>query len=83
VLVFNKHYGKYEDLPFDLRHKGGAVVFDLAPETDRKGIASARNALAVEFARKLKPFLQQPSTACEALGKAGRSRWCGRSLESH
>lgn len=35
VLVFNKKYGKYEDLPFDLRHKGGAVVFDLAPISDR------------------------------------------------
>jgi hypothetical protein len=31
LLVFNKHYGKYEDLPFDLRHKGGAVVFDIQP----------------------------------------------------
>jgi len=67
VLVFNKHYGKYEDLPFDLRHKGGAVVFDLSPGTDRKGIASARNALAAEFARKLKPFLQAPSRSEEPL----------------
>jgi hypothetical protein len=67
ILVFNKHYGKYEELPFDLRHKGGAVVFDLAPGTDRKGITSARNTLATEFARKLKPFLQEPSRSKEPL----------------
>jgi len=42
VLTFNMHYGKYEDLPFDLRHKGGAVVFDVAPGMDRGKIASAR-----------------------------------------
>lgn len=67
VFVFNKHYGQYEELPFDLRHKGGAVVFDLAPGTDRKGIASARNTLATELARKLKPFLQEPSRRKELL----------------
>lgn len=49
VLVFNKHYGKHEDLPFDLRHKGGAVVFDLAPEAERKEIAATRKSLADDF----------------------------------
>jgi hypothetical protein len=24
ILVFNKHYGSYEHLPFDLRHKGSS-----------------------------------------------------------
>lgn len=67
VLVFNEHYGKYGELPFDLRHKGGAVVFDLAPGPDRKGIALARNALAAGFVRKLKPFLQDPSRIKEPL----------------
>ncbi|MBZ5650258.1 MAG: hypothetical protein LAO18_07215 [Acidobacteriia bacterium] len=60
VLVFNRHYGTHENLPFDLRHKGGAVVFDLAPEADRKQIAAVRKSLADDFGRKLKPFLQQP-----------------------
>jgi len=67
VLTFNKHYGKYEDLPFDLRHKGGAVVFDLAPDTDRRKTMSARKALADEFARKLKPFLEQQPRLKETL----------------
>jgi hypothetical protein len=59
-LVFNKHYGRHEDLPFDLRHKGGAVVFDLAPEADRQVIAAVRKSLVVDFVQKLTPLLQQP-----------------------
>ncbi len=67
VLVFNTHYGTHEDLPFDLRHKGGAVVFGLDPRADRKEIAAACRVLAVDFARKLKPFLQQPPRIKEPL----------------
>jgi hypothetical protein len=67
VLVFNKHYGKHEDLPFDLRHKGGAVDFDLAPEAHRKEIAETRKLLADSFVRKLTPILQLPSRIKAAL----------------
>ncbi len=67
VLVFNTHYGNHEDLPFDLRHKGGAVVFGLSPNADRNEIAGVRRALAVDFVRKLKPFLQQPPRIKEPL----------------
>ena len=71
VLVFNKHSGAYEDLPFDLRHKGGAVVFDLAPEADRKEIAAVRKSLTEGFVRKLKPFLQAPPRIREPLSLRG------------
>lgn len=67
VLVFNKHYGMYEDLPFDLRHKGGAVVFDLAPGADRKEIEAQRKTLCDDLVRKLTPFLQQPPRIKESL----------------
>jgi hypothetical protein len=67
VLVFNRHYGTHEDLPFDLRHKGGAVVFDLPPEADRPNIVAVRKALVVDFVRKLRPFLQQPPRIKEQL----------------
>jgi hypothetical protein len=60
LLVFNQHYGSYEHLPFDLRHKGGGVVFNLAPQADRKQIAVVRASLADDLFRKLKPFLQEP-----------------------
>ena len=67
LLVFNKHYGAHEDLPFDLRHKGGAVVFDLRPGAGRKDIDAQRKALADEFVRKLRPFLQLPPRIRELL----------------
>jgi hypothetical protein len=67
LLVFNKHYGAYEHLPFDLRHKGGGVVFDLPPEADRKQIADVRASLADAFFRKLKPFLQETPRIKEKL----------------
>lgn len=39
LMVFNRHYGAHEELPVDLRHKAGALVFDLPPrrgqEADR------------------------------------------------
>lgn len=67
VLVFNKHYGTYEELPFDLRHKGGAVVFDLSPTASRKDIEAVRKCLAEDFSRKLKLFAQLPSRIKEPL----------------
>ena len=71
LLVFNKHYGAYEHLPFDLRHKGGGVVFDLAPEADRKQIAAVRASLADDFVRKLRPFPQAPPRIKESLSLRG------------
>jgi len=67
LLVFNKHYGAYEDLPFNLRHKGGAVVFDLAPGAERNEIDAQRKVLAEDFVRKLRPFLQLPPRIKEPL----------------
>jgi hypothetical protein len=67
VLVFNKHYGTYEDLPFDLRHKGGAVDFNLKPEASKDEIAAERRLLTDAFVRKLKPFVEGPPRIKEAL----------------
>jgi hypothetical protein len=63
ILVFNAHYGAYEDLPFDLRHKGGAVVFDLAPGADGAAIKAERKKLAAQFAAKLKPYIAAAAEA--------------------
>src|SRR6185436_20987410 len=60
LLVFNKHYGSYEELPFDLRHRGGAVFFDLSPNANREDIESERKKLTSQFVEKLKPYLQKP-----------------------
>lgn len=57
LLVFNQQYGKHEHLPFDLRHKGGAIVFDLPPDADLKRIREQRKKLKEWFVRALKPIL--------------------------
>ena len=60
VLVFNRHYGSHEDLPFDLRHKGGAVVFDLPPDAVSTQIRRCQQDLARDFVAKLRPLLETP-----------------------
>ncbi len=63
LLVFNRFYGTHEDLPFDLRHKGGAVDFNLALDAGREAIEAQGKALKDRFSLALKPFLesgQQP-----------------------
>jgi hypothetical protein len=78
IVVFNKHYGSHTDMPFDLRHKGGAVTFTLAPDADAAMIKSERGSLASRFANALRVLLAEtkeqrpselvgaPSTYCKA-----------------
>ena len=67
VLVLNRHYGDYDDLPFDLRHKGGAVVFDLKPEASKSEIAAERRKLKDDFVRKLRLLIEGPARIKEPL----------------
>jgi hypothetical protein len=67
LLVFNEHYGTYTDLPFDLRHKGGAIVFNLAPESERTEIEAQRKILKDKFTLALKPFLVAKPAAKQPL----------------
>ena len=63
LLVFNSHYGRHEDLPFNLRHKGGSLVFTLNPTAERSQIDTQRKELKDKFAVALKPLLQiKPAT---------------------
>jgi len=59
LLVFNEYYGGHEDLPFDLRHKGGAIVFSLAADAGREDIETQKKALKDKFSAALKPFLER------------------------
>jgi hypothetical protein len=59
LLVFNAHYGHHEQLPFDLRHKGGAIVFDLRPDAERREIDEQRGKLRGLFVRALRTFVEQ------------------------
>ena len=35
LMVMNSHYSRREDLPFDLGHKGGPILYRLAPEATK------------------------------------------------
>jgi hypothetical protein len=67
LMVFNAHYGPHEELPFDLRHRGGAIVFQLAPQADRAAIAAEKKILIQRLVAALKLCLTQtaPPPAAE------------------
>ncbi|HEY8948689.1 MAG TPA: hypothetical protein VIM56_07370 [Rhizomicrobium sp.] len=54
LFVFNEHYGAHEDLPFDLRHKGGSITFNLGPSASKAEIAAELKLLAARFVKALK-----------------------------
>jgi len=58
LMVFNGHYGRHEDLPFDLRHKGGSIKFTLPPDADKKRIDEEGKKLKDRFVLALRPFLE-------------------------
>jgi hypothetical protein len=65
-MVINVHYGSHEDLPFDLRHRGGSIVFDLPPDAERNLIRQEKRKLVDQFVKKLKlviPKTTVPSAA--------------------
>jgi hypothetical protein len=60
ISVLNLHYGRHEDLPFDLRHKGGIVTFNLNPEADSTAIKQERKQLKGALVSKVKHAIQTP-----------------------
>jgi hypothetical protein len=59
LLVFNEHYGTHEELPFDLRHKGGAIVFNLPPDAEKEEIFAQKKNLRDRFVNALRPLLDR------------------------
>jgi hypothetical protein len=53
LMVMNEHYGRRADLPFDLQSKAGPILFNLAPDADRKTITAASRQLASQLAEAL------------------------------
>lgn len=79
LMVFNSPYGRHEELPFDLRHRGGAIVFELSPQADRAAIEAEKKILIQRFVSALKlcltetaiPAAPEPfSETCTAQGRA-------------
>ncbi|MCX7144127.1 MAG: hypothetical protein NT123_24435 [Proteobacteria bacterium] len=59
LMVFNEYYGNHEELPFDLRHKGGAIVFNVPPNADKACIEDERKKLKARFVEALAPYLSK------------------------
>lgn len=58
--VMNLHYGKPEDLPFDIIHKRWPIRYQLHPEATKQEIDAARNHLRAQFVTALKGFIDKP-----------------------
>jgi hypothetical protein len=57
LMVQNVHYGKREDLPFDLKHKAGPIQYRLGPDANKEEIAAERAKLRGKFVEALRPYL--------------------------
>ncbi len=66
LMVMNTHYGDRTDLPFDVAHKGGPLMYDLAPGADNGTIASTTKRLQVDLVKALKLCLQDHVSEAKA-----------------
>lgn len=74
LMVLNTHYGAREFLPFDLAHKAGPIIYELAPDADKKTIEVATAKLRGEFVVALRPYLTQPAVFAPAMATANERR---------
>jgi hypothetical protein len=58
LMILNEHFGKREDLPFDLRHKAGPVTYRLAPEASKEEIKEEKKRLVGSLKVALREMLK-------------------------
>jgi hypothetical protein len=82
LMVMNEHYGSRADLPFDLQSKAGPIMFRLAPDADRRTIATEARQLTARLVEALEPFIgrhvestRQQRPFPEAQAKDGPARF--------
>ncbi len=71
LLVMNTHYGPSDELPFDLRHKGVSLLYDLPPDADKEAIEGAR----AQLVARLVPALRHYVTAIADEAPVTFNRW--------
>jgi hypothetical protein len=59
LLVMNTHYGSSDDLPFDLRHKGVSLLYNLPPDADKAAIGAERTRLISKLIPALKHYVAE------------------------
>jgi hypothetical protein len=57
LMVLNTAYGQREDLPFDLRHKAGPIMYALEEAADKATRETVRKQLVGDFKIALRAFL--------------------------
>lgn len=82
IMVMNSHYGRHEDLPFNVRGKAGPITFKLASGAGEDEIAKVASQLKRDFIAALRPYLgsvvkitQEQEPFPTILPEAGYSRW--------
>lgn len=59
LLVMNSHYGPSDDLPFDLRHKGVSLLYNLPPDADKAAITAERSRLIAKLTPALRHYITE------------------------
>jgi hypothetical protein len=60
LMVMNSHYGKRSDLPFDLGHKGGPILYNLAPDANNADIEREKKRLVATLRDALLEYVPKP-----------------------
>jgi hypothetical protein len=68
VLLFNAHYGWHDDMPVNLRNRGGAIAFTLVPNAARPEIEAERKRLVAKLLTALGQSLNTPPSAVGGAG---------------
>lgn len=63
LMVMNGHYGKRSDMPFDLGHKGGPIIYNLAPDAKREEIEAERKKLVAILVDALSEYVPRTTPA--------------------
>jgi hypothetical protein len=60
LMVMNGHYGKRSDMPFDLGHKGGPIIYNLRPGAQKEEIAAEKKKLVAILVEALSEYVPRP-----------------------
>lgn len=66
LMVMNTHYGRIEDLPFDLRHNAGPVTYALAPGASTQVMKEAKSELVGKLKAALREMLATARPATDS-----------------
>ena len=60
LMVMNNHYGRRDDMPFDLGHKSGPILYRLAHDASKQEIEAQKKKLVATLAEALRQYVPKP-----------------------